>query len=81
MLACLDDRSTRPTDRIRAKTVLKQHALLRELIDFRGRVDRLEPAVVSSNRMRRMVITKNENDIWTLFFSLNGQADRNQGTL
>ena len=37
---------TRPTNRVRAKAVSKQHSLRGEFVDIRSRVDRLEPAIV-----------------------------------
>ena len=63
VLARFDDRPHRTADRVRAVAALEDHALRRKLIDIRRGIDRLQPAVVGPDRIRRMVVGKDEYNV------------------
>jgi hypothetical protein len=63
MLAGLNDRSAGAANRIRAKTLPKDHALPSELIDIGCWIDTCEPPIVGADRVRRVIVREDENDI------------------
>ena len=66
VLAGLNHSATRPANRIRTEAVLKQHALSRQQVDVRSRIHILQPTVVSTDCVRRMIIAEDKQDVWTL---------------
>ena len=67
-----NDGATRTANRIRAKAITERHALSSQLVNVRRWIDIFEPTVVRTNRVRRMIIGKNKQDIW----AVGGRADR-----
>jgi hypothetical protein len=55
--------SARRADGVRGKAVLKQHALLRQPVDGRCWIQLRQPATVSPDRVRRVIIRHNVNDV------------------
>ena len=54
---------TRSADGVCAKTVLEKHALSGEMVDVWRWIDRFQPAIVSPNRVGRMVISEHKQDV------------------
>lgn len=65
MFSRQDHRSTRTANRVRAKTVLKQHALSCETINIGRRIDRFKPTVISANGVRGVVVGEYEQNVGT----------------
>jgi len=66
VLPTKNHRPARSTNRVRTEAIRKQIPLRSELIDLRSWIDRLQPAIISANRMRRVIVTKDEENIGPL---------------
>ena len=66
MFACQNDRTRRGTDGIRNQTMPKEHALLRNAVQMWGRRNLRQRPAISRQRLERMVIGKQEQDVGPL---------------
>ena len=65
-------RPTRAADRIGAEAVFKQHPLAGELIDIGRGIDRFIEPVIRPDRMGRMIVRKNKQNIRAVTFFILG---------
>ena len=63
VLAGHDRRAARHADRIRAEHVVQPHSFAGQAVDVRRRIQRGQPAAVGTDRMRRVVIGHDEQDV------------------
>ena len=61
--------ATRTTNGIGAEAVFEQHSLSSKLIDIWRRINFLEPAIISSNRMGSMIIGEDKDNVRAIFRS------------
>ena len=72
VLTAHDDGARGPANGVGAEGVLKEHAVVGELVDFGSWVYRFEPAIVSAYGVRSMVVGEEKDDIGPLFLSDDG---------
>lgn len=60
VLPGLNHRAAGPADGVGAEAVFENHSLRRDLVDVWRGVHRLEPTVVSANRVRCVVVCEDE---------------------
>lgn len=63
VFATHDDGAGRAADRVGAEGIFKEHAVGGQLVDFWGRVDGFEPAVVGSDGVGGMVVGEEEDNV------------------
>ena len=66
VLAAEDHRAAWPADGVGTKTLLKEHSLPSQLVDDRGGVDRLQPAVVCADGMGCVVVREDKQNVGSL---------------
>jgi len=74
VLAGHDHGAARAADGVGAETLFKKHALLRQFVDVRRGIYRFQPAIVRANGVRRVIITKYEENVRALVLSLSQRS-------
>ena len=75
VLAAHDDGTGGAADGVGTEGFLEQHAVGGEFVDFRSRIYRFEPAIISAYGVRSMVIGEEKDDIGPLFLCEGGEGE------
>ncbi len=79
VLAAHDDGAARAADGVRAKASLKGHAVFGELVDFRRGIHGFQPAIVGTNRVRCVIVGKNEDNVGSIISLGGDREDQGKG--
>ncbi len=77
---CQDHSATGPANTVGAERVPKQHAFRRQRIDARRGIQLCKRRPISPNRMGRVIIAEDEEDVWAWGLLLAGGAVSQQPT-
>ena len=78
VFACLNHRTTGTTDRVRHQAAIEQHAVFRNAIEV-GCLQQLQLVIVGTERLRGMVIRKDEEDVRAVSSLKRGSGQNGQG--
>src|SRR5262245_41126348 len=76
VFARLNDRATRPADRVRHKRPIEPHPFLRNAVDIRRFV---AAAVVCTDRLIGVIVRENEEDVRAVIGSRGNRTESNKG--